>query len=92
MQNASAVPVYDVEVAYSSADAPLGLQKFHILSPTGSVAHYREIKCPGVGQLLAQPRADDARIDIRVTISFTDARGVRWIRDGAGHLSKDPGV
>lgn len=88
VQNGSAVPVYDVAVTYSEGGGALGIQRFHVLSPTGSTAHYREIKSTGVAELVAQPRAADDRLDIRVAISFTDARGTRWTREASGQLSK----
>lgn len=88
LQNASPVPVYDVEVEYSEGEEALGSQKFHVLSPTGPAPHHREIKSVGVGDLLARPRARDARVDIRVAIAFTDARGARWARTAHGQLAK----
>lgn len=88
IQNGSAVPVYDVAVTYSEGETPLGIQPFHVLSPTGSTPHYREIKCPGVAEFLPQPRVADARVDIRIAISFTDARGTRWTREASGQFSK----
>ena len=88
IQNGSAVPVYDVQVMYIEGREPLGRQRFHVLSPTGSAAHYRQIKCAGVIEVLARPRAADARVDIRVAITFADARGTRWTREASGQLSK----
>ena len=86
VQNGSAVPTYDVQVTYSEAGVALGIQSFHIISPTGSQAHYREIKCDGVLQRLDEPRAPDVRLDLRVSITFTDAGGNRWIRESSGRL------
>lgn len=86
VQNGSAVPIYDVQVTYSEAGAPLGIQLFHIISPTGSQAHYREIKCNAVLQRLDEPRAKDVRLDLRVSIAFTDAGGIRWSRESSGRL------
>lgn len=88
LQNVSAVPVYDVEVRYDEGHRGLGTQWFHILSPTGTSTHYRQIKCEGVGAFLAQPRPAEDRVDIRVAISFTDAQGTRWTRETSGRLSK----
>lgn len=89
MQNASPVPVYDIEVEYSEGEESLGSQRFHALSPTGPTPHHREIKSAAVGEFLARPRSADARVDIRVAISFTDARGTRWARTAAGQLSRE---
>ena len=88
MQNASPVPVYDIEVQYTVGEEALGSQRFHVLSPTGPTPHHREIKPAGVGEFLARPRPDDARVDIRVAIAFTDARGTRWARTTHGRLAK----
>lgn len=88
MQNGSAVPIYNVDVTYSVDSGELGTQKFSMLSPTGSSPHHRQIKCRGVENLLAKPRDPDARVDIRMTLSFTDAGGNRWTRDAAGLLSE----
>jgi hypothetical protein len=88
VQNGSAVPIYDVQVTYLEADATLGCQSFHVISPTGSQAHYREIKCDAVLQRLDEPRGRDVRLDIRVSIAFTDAGGTRWTRESSGQLQK----
>lgn len=88
IQNGSAVPIYDVQVTYSEAGAPLGSQSFHIISPTGSQVDYREIKCDRVIQRLDEPRAQGARLDLRVGIAFTDAGGTRWTRESSGQLTK----
>lgn len=88
LQNASPVPVYDVEVEYSEGEEALGSQKFHVLSPTGPKPHHREIKSVGVGDLLARPRPRDARVDMRVAIALTDARGARWERTTHGQLAR----
>lgn len=88
VQNGSAVPIYDVQVCYHEGSVTLGVQPFHIISPTGSQAHYREIKCDGVLQRLDEPRDPNVRLDLRVSIAFTDASGTRWARESSGQLMK----
>lgn len=90
MQNGSAVPVYDVKVTYSADSWELGSQHFPMLSPTGSSAHHRQIKCLGVENLLAKRRDPGARVDIRTTFTFTDAGGNRWTREASGQLRPCP--
>lgn len=88
VRNASPVPVYNVEVTYFEGEVELGPQHFHVISPTGSTAHYREIKCDGMYATLARPRADDVRLDLRVQIAFTDAEGTRWVRNTTGTMHR----
>ena len=88
VQNGSAVPIYDVCVTYFETEAILGPQHFHMISPTGFAAHYREIKSNGVLLRLDEPRERDVRLDIRVSIAFTDASGTRWTREPSGQLLK----
>ncbi len=86
VRNASGVPVYDAVVEYSCDGKALGGQKFSVLSPTGDEPHHREIKASGVGVLVAKPRGPSARLDIRVSMEFTDALGLRWRRETSGIL------
>jgi hypothetical protein len=88
LQNGAPVPVYDVVVTYFEGPQMLGEQAFPVISPTGPVAHYRQIKCPGVVDVLLRPRDRDTRLDLRVALIFTDAHGVRWTRDRSGTLQK----
>lgn len=88
VRNGSPVPVYDVVVTYNEGRLALGTQEFNVISPTGSVAHYREIKCAGVGDALMRPRDPDARLDLRVALTFTDAQGKRWTRETSGKLGR----
>lgn len=87
VQNVSAVPVYNVNVTYSFEEENLGEQQIFLLSPTGLTPHHRRIRCEKVVALLAKPRDADERIDIQVSLSFTDAQGATWERGPTGLLS-----
>ncbi|QCX26954.1 hypothetical protein [Nocardioides jishulii] len=88
LQNGAPVPVYDVVIKYFEGPQVLGEQTFSVISPTGSIAHYRQIECPGLGDVLLRPRERGARLDLRVALTFTDAHGIRWTRDRTGRLQK----
>lgn len=88
LQNGAPVPVYEVAVTYFEGREFLGAQTFSVISPTGSTPHYRQIRCPGVAEVLLRPRDRDTRLDLRVALTFTDAHGVRWTRDRSGILQK----
>jgi hypothetical protein len=88
LQNGAPVPIYEVIVTYFEGERSLGDQTFSVISPTGSVPHFRQIKCRGVAEVLLRPRDRDTRLDLRVALTFTDAHGVRWRRDRSGRLQK----
>ena len=88
LRNGAPVPVYDVVITYFEDLQTLGEQTFPVISPTGDVAHYRQIKCLGVEEVLLRPRDPETRLDLRVALTFTDALGVRWTRDRSGKLEK----
>ena len=90
IRNSSSVPVYDVVVTYFEGSAELGKQDFPTLSPTGSAAHYRQIKRAEVGKVLLRPRGPEVRLNLRVALAFTDAQGRRWRRDQTGELAELP--
>ncbi|WP_157682854.1 hypothetical protein [Nocardioides scoriae] len=86
LRNANSVPVYDVTVRYFHGDIPAGEQSFSVISPTDSDTQHREIKSETMREVLLQPRPAATRLDLRVALSFTDARGRRWERDRQGRL------
>jgi hypothetical protein len=73
-------------VTYFEGHNGLGTQHYNLVAPTGGSAQYREIKCDGVAELLAEPREQDVRLDLLVRLEFTDAQGARWSRESSGNL------
>lgn len=75
LKNANPVPMYEVLVSYFDGDEPAGDQWLHIVPPTGWDVDLREIKAEAVRLIVARYKPDEPRLDLRVGLHFSDARG-----------------
>jgi maltose-binding protein MalE len=85
LRNASQAPVYRAYatvIDINQADAPPFRLDLPVVAPSLTAVPY------AVDQSVVPARPMNAASDLRVTVTFTDAAGLRWLRDPHGHLGE----